>query len=152
MNIGVNILLTLEYRENLGCVIDNQLIFYLHRKEDRHHFFYNNDGRLYLTAASQRCFPGYPSVLILTSRFRVSPCFREGMEREKKCREKARKTFFISILFCICSIHYSVASWKSSRSLSGCRVSKTVQGLCIPFKSVNRVAEGDKLTVDVLFD
>lgn len=98
MNIGVNILLTLEYRENLCCVIDNQLIFYLHRKEDHHYFFYNNDGRLYLTAASQRCFPGYPSVFILTSRFRVSPCFRGGMEK-KNCREKARKTFFITILF-----------------------------------------------------
>lgn len=30
MNIGVNILLTLEYRENLCCVIDNQLIFYIY--------------------------------------------------------------------------------------------------------------------------
>lgn len=120
MNIAVNILLTLEYRENLCCVIDNQLIFYLHRKEDHHHFFYNNDGRLYLTAASQRCFPGYPSVFILTSRFRVSPCFRGGMEK-KNCREKARKTFFITILFAFAS-YISVASWKSSRSLSGCRV------------------------------
>lgn len=99
MNIGVNILLTLEYRENLGCVIDNQLIFYLHRKEDRHHFFYNNDGRLYLTAASQRCFPGYPSVLILTSRFRVSPCFREGMERKKNAERKQGRHFLYPSFF-----------------------------------------------------